>query len=213
MQLACVLLLHCSFDFCAYLSKPFEKKDIIIRLSMMFRRGLQLLGRIHVPARHFRAKGVKVAGIHEPAYLEELRPKFGFYDKLNLTLKGYDFVVLEKYQSYLNKAMTRKFDIKSTSAWSAPHQDLHHENLVDRSTAIDTTFMLRMYERNIQMEKALTTQLPILIEFIHATLPPGVTFSIDRHTKFDEDRLYFRDSVLEKLKEDQKSIRCRSAAR
>lgn len=133
------------------------------------------------------------------------RAAVGFYELVNLQLKGYDFVVLEKYQSYLHKTM-KKLDFKVSKAWSAPHQDLQVENLADRSTAIEHSHKIKVYERNIQMKEALVTKLPILIDIIHSTMPPGVSFNMRRHTPEDEGRLYFKDSVLEKLKEDLKDL-------
>lgn len=139
----------------------------------------------------------------EPAYLEELRPKTGYYDKLNLQLKGYDFTVLEKYQSYLHRVMNgMKFNV--INAYSGPHHDIQLDILAHRSTAINQTHKLKLYERNIMMKSALTTKLNILIDYIHATSPPGVTFTISEDV--DDKYLYFKDSVLEKYKEELREL-------
>lgn len=156
--------------------------------------------------RYLKAEGQRVLGLHEPQYLEELKPKVGYYELLDLQLFGYDFVTLEKYQSYLHKTMKR-LGFEVTDAWSAPYRELTLDVLADRSTAIESTYNLKIYERNLQMKNALVTKLPILIDVIHNTSPAGVTFNIDRHTQADEDRLYFRDTVLEKLKEDLKELK------
>ena len=151
--------------------------------------------------RYLQAEGVRVPGLHEPEYLEELKPKEGYYDLINVQLNGYDFVVLEKYQSYLHKTM-RKLKFEVTNAWATPCKELHLDILSDRSTAIESSYKIKIYERNIQAKSALVTKLSILIDIIHSTSPPGVTISIDRHSQADEDRLYFRDSVLENLKNE-----------
>lgn len=134
------------------------------------------------------------------------RALVGFYELVNLQLKGYDFVVLEKYQSYLHRTM-QKMDFKVVNAWSAPHQDLLIENLADRSTAIEHSNKIKIYERNIQMKEALVTKLPLLIDIIHMTMPPGVSFNIRRHSTEDGDRIYFKDSVLEKYREELQELR------
>lgn len=134
------------------------------------------------------------------------RALVGFYELVNLQLKGYDFVVLEKYQSYLHKTM-RKMNINVVNAWSAPHQDILIENLGDKSTAVEHSHKIKIYERNIQMKEALVTKLPILIDIIHMTKPPGVSFNIHEHTSEDEDRIYFKDSVLEKLREELQELK------
>lgn len=144
--------------------------------------------------------------LHEPAYLADLKPKVGYYELLNLQLRGYDFVVLEKYQSYLHKMMT-KMNIKVVKAWSAPHQELQMQLLGDRNTSIEQEYRLKIYERNIQMKDALVTKLPLLIDIINITSPPGVSFSIDRHTEAEDDRLCFKDSILENLKAELEELK------
>lgn len=147
-----------------------------------------------------------VPDLHEPAYLDDLKPKVGYYDLLNLQIKGYDFVVLEKYQSYLHKTM-KKMDFQVVKAWSVPCQELQLENLSDKSTAIENEYKIKIYERNLQMKDALVTKLPILIDIINITTPPGISFSIHRHSSDHEDRIYFKDSVLENLKEELQELK------
>lgn len=143
---------------------------------------------------------------HEPEYLEEMKPKVGYYDLLNLKLKGYDYVILEKYQSYLHKTM-KKMNFKVVDAWSIPHQDFQLDALGDKSNYVEASNKIKIYGRNIQIKEALVTKLPILIDIINMTSPPGVSFSIDRHSKADEDSLYIRDSVLEQLKEELQELK------
>lgn len=149
---------------------------------------------------------VAVPDLHEPAYLADLKPKVGYYELLNLQLKGYDFVVLEKYQSYLHKMMKR-MDIEVVKAWSAPHQELQMQLLADKSTSVEQQYKLKIYERNLQIKDALVTKLPILIDIINITSPPGVSFNIDRHTEADDNRLCFKDSVLENLKKELEELK------
>jgi len=161
----------------------------------------------YVQVRHLKAEGTKVADLHEPSYLQDLKPRVGYYELLNLQLKGYDYTVLQKYQGYLHKTMAKKLDINVTQSWPIQHQELKVDNLEPRSSAIEKSFKLNIYERNIQMKDLLVTRLSILIELIHSTLPPGVTFSIDHHKQEDEDRRYFRDSVLENLKKELQELK------
>lgn len=128
------------------------------------------------------------------------------YKLLDLQIKGYDYVVLEKYQSYLHKTM-KKMDFEVVKAWSVPHQELQFENLGDKTSAIENTYKIKIYERNLQMKNALTTKLPLLIDIINMTSPPGVSFSIVRHTDEEDDKIYFKDSVLQKLKEDLQELK------
>lgn len=163
----------------------------------MFRHIISLT---RIPSRKFNTKGQIIPELHEPKYLDQIRPNVGYYKYLNLQLRGYDFVILEKYQSHLHRFMLNKIHMITSSTWSTPHQEIKLDVLIDKSTAIDFTTNLRIYERNIQIKNALITKLPILLDYIHSTIPPGITFSIDRSSETDEKKLYFRDSVLDNLK-------------
>lgn len=98
-------------------------------------------------------------------------------------------------------------NINVVDAWSAPHQELELQLLADRSTSVEQDYKLKIYERNLQMRDALVTKLPILIDIINMTSPPGVSFNIDRHSTADEERLCFKDSVLENLKEELQELK------
>lgn len=173
---------------------------------MLFKSTCQRL-RMLTPVRHLKAVGTKVPDLHEPRYLDDLKPKVGYYDLLNLQLRAYDYAILEKYQSFLHKTMTKNLGVEITDAWSLPHQDLNVESLVDRSNAVESSYKLKIFERNIQLKNALITKIPILIDLIHYSLPPGVNFSIDRHTQTDEDKRYFKDSILENLKVELQELK------
>lgn len=151
---------------------------------------------IHISSRAY-VHEVKV--LDKPPYLDSLRPKVGFFKLINLSIMGYDYVILEKYQSYLHKTM-RKMDFKIVQTWPTPHRECRYDILQPESSGIVCSDKIWIYERNIQMKDALVTQLPILIDLINMTLPPGIWFTLDRHGKEAEDRRYFRDSTLEKLK-------------
>lgn len=144
--------------------------------------------------------------LDKPPYLDDMKPKVGYYELLNLSIRGYDFVVLEKYQSYLHKTM-RKMDFKIVQTWATPQQGCRYDLLQDESSGIARSDNLVTYERNLQMKDALVTKLPILIDLVNMTLPPGVWFNVDRHSEEAEDRRYFRDSTLEKLKEELQELK------
>lgn len=144
--------------------------------------------------------------LDKPPYLDSMKPKVGYYELLNLSIRGYDFVVLEKYQSYLHKTM-RKMEFKVVQTWATPQQECRYDILKDESSAIESNEKLFIYERNLQMKNALVTKLPILIDLVNMTLPPGVWFNVDRHSKEAEDRRYFRDSRLEELKAEYQELK------
>lgn len=169
----------------------------------------KLIGRAQISITNIRPQSSKPKVPYNPIEgppEADVGIKIGRYDLLDLQIKGYDFAVLEKYQSYLHRTM-KKMDITVTNGWSAPHQEIQVETLRELTTAVDNTYTLKIYERNLQMKDALVTKLSLLIDIIHMTSPPGVSFSIHRHSVADEDRLYFKDSVLEKLKQDLQELK------
>lgn len=119
---------------------------------------------------------------------------------------GYDYAVLEKYQSYIHKRM-RKMNFQVVKAWSTPHQELEMETLIDKSTAIESCHRIKVYERNIQFKDPDVNRLPLLVDTVHLTSPSGVYFNVIKHSKFEEDRIHFRDSVLESLKEELQELK------
>lgn len=144
--------------------------------------------------------------LDKPPYLDAMKPKVGYYELLNLSIRGYDYVILEKYQSYLHKTM-RKMQFKVVQTWATPQQECRYDIMKEESSGIVYSDKLVIYERNIQMKDALVTKLPVLIDLVTMTLPPGVWFNVDRHSKEAEDRRYFRDSTLEKLKEELQELK------
>lgn len=142
----------------------------------------------------------------EPAYIDELKPKVGHYPLLNVNIKGHDYVILEKYQSYIHKMML-KLNFEIVKTWSVPQRDLEFESLAHQSTATESSVRLSIHQRNLQVKDALVTKLPILIDAMHMTLPPGVSFSINHHIPSDEDILYYRDSRLESAKEELQELK------
>lgn len=143
----------------------------------------------------------KYKNLFEPAYIDEMKPKVGYYGLLNVRIKGHDYAILEKYQSYVHKTM-RKLDLKVVKSWSCPHKELEVESLAHQTSAVVSNLKLNLYERTLQIKEAQVTKLTILIDVLNMTLPPGVSFGIQLHTQEQEDQLYFRDSRLEKLKEE-----------
>lgn len=134
----------------------------------------------------------------EPPYLEALRPKVGYYNLVNLTIRGYDFALLEKYQSYVHKTLKR-LDFKVTKSWASPYQELQLESLAHASSVVESVTRVKVYERNLQMKNALVTHLSLLIDILTMTTPKGVTFSLEEHNPSFDDKIYFKDSILEGL--------------
>ncbi|KHN83032.1 39S ribosomal protein L48, mitochondrial [Toxocara canis] len=145
----------------------------------------------------------------EPKYLYE--PKFEDprvypeYDLINVRLQGYDYVPLEKFQSYVHKIAKRfKFEIVESYAVAAKTERVvvYKPN----STLVESEIELATYDRVIRIAKVPTVRLPLFIFLIHTHLPIGVKLTVKGHEKADEDYRYIPDLLLKQKQEELKSL-------
>ncbi|XP_057671966.1 39S ribosomal protein L48, mitochondrial [Diorhabda carinulata] len=140
-------------------------------------------------------------GIYEPSYLEGMKSKIPLFDALNIQLKGYNFDVLEHYQKFLHN-MLKNMDINVEECWALPAQKMKITTFKPKSEIIHNQYDLKIYERIVQMTDISTTQLPLVIRAIEASLPAGVTVQIRPHEDSDEEVRYVPDVELNTLKSE-----------
>ncbi|CAF4966641.1 unnamed protein product, partial [Rotaria sp. Silwood1] len=102
--------------------------------------------------------------IYEPPYLFEtdLYPN---YPLLAVSIRGYDYVVLEGYFRYIQK-LAKSLDIKVPEAVAIPAKSSRVTILKPRSTQIDVEHHLNLYHRILKLAKVKATIAPILFECI-----------------------------------------------
>ena len=65
-------------------------------------------------------------------------------------MKGYDFDILESFQSYVHN-LAENIGLDVSEAWATPSTSWNVHTYAEESTAIKDTYNLRLYERNVQL--------------------------------------------------------------
>ncbi|CAL4139292.1 unnamed protein product, partial [Meganyctiphanes norvegica] len=126
-------------------------------------------------------------------------PQVPTYPPLNVSLKGYDFTVLEHYGKWVhNTALNMDIDVED--GWATPCKKLKIQNLRPGTSKMETEYMLNVYERNIKVLDLTSTLAGTFIEVIQAGLPEGVELSLREHTQLDTEIRYIPDLELKDLK-------------
>ncbi|CAF0907523.1 unnamed protein product [Rotaria sordida] len=142
--------------------------------------------------------------IYEPPYLFEtdLYPN---YQLLSVSIRGYDYVVLEGYFRYIQK-LAKSLDIKVPEAVAIPAKSSRVTILKPRSTQIDVEHHLNLYHRIVKFAKVKATIAPILFECIRLNIPEGVELKIDIPNIADDEFRYVPDVELKQLQSELHAI-------
>ncbi|CAH2013696.1 unnamed protein product [Acanthoscelides obtectus] len=144
-------------------------------------------------------------GLYEPHYLDEMKSKTPLYDTLNIILRGYDYPILENYQKQLHNLL-KNMEIDVEESWAIPPQHIQISTYKPKSDLVQSQFLLKTYERIIQITDVPSIQLPIIIRVIEAGLPAGVSVNIRPHEEADEENRYIPDSELNALKSELEEL-------
>jgi large subunit ribosomal protein L48 len=148
--------------------------------------------------------------IYEPDYLD-IKPEIPLHETLNVSLRGYDFAVLESFAKYVHQlANSLSLD---TEAFPVPARTSRVQIL--KSTGqVETEYNLELYERVIQIDGLKSTLAPTLFEVLQLNTPAGIQVSVKPPTPEEEEFRYVPDltllelksqiAELEKAKEDRK---------
>ncbi|KAH9632352.1 hypothetical protein HF086_010277 [Spodoptera exigua] len=136
--------------------------------------------------------------LYEPDYLISMEPDEPVYDCLNLQLKGYDFALLEAYQSQLHK-YAEVMGIQVDECWATPAQKIKVQRFKPGGTAVDAEYNLNIYERNVTDVPAWA--LGTLLRVARALLPEGCTLRVHDHEIAHEEIRYVPDNQLIELKQ------------
>ncbi|XP_029652913.1 39S ribosomal protein L48, mitochondrial [Octopus sinensis] len=126
-----------------------------------------------------------------------LPPEIEPYEALCIEMKGYDFVVLEKFACYVHKMCDNLGH--NCEAFAMPAKSLHVSTYRPQSTVTDNTYELQVYERNVLLQDLTNTALPPLISLFTCHLPEGVTLRVRHHTADDDANRYIPDRQLREL--------------
>ncbi|RZF39161.1 hypothetical protein LSTR_LSTR005789 [Laodelphax striatellus] len=136
---------------------------------------------------------------YDPPYLESMKSKIPLHDTLDIQIKGYDFALVESYQSFIHSiANTMGVDVED--CWATPATQTKINRYKPRSALPEAEYNLSLYERNVQIVDVPSTTFALYLEVIQAALPQGVSITVVPHLdEYDEVR-YVPDYELDELK-------------
>ena len=71
-----------------------------------------------------------------------------------LQIKGYDFEILESFQSYIHN-LAENIGVDVGDAWATPATTWKVHTYAEESTVVKETYTLQLYERNVQIGKTI----------------------------------------------------------
>lgn len=152
-------------------------------------------------ARHVSTTSCRRDERFEPPYLHDKTPKADTYPLINIQMKGYDFPVLQGYQSWVHKAL-ENMGINVSDSWATPCQTMSITRMQkEKKDAVEDTIQLKTYERTVQVSELPCTAVPVMLEALQAALPQGVDLYIDHHSKEVEDIRYVPNRELKELRQ------------
>lgn len=137
--------------------------------------------------------------VFEPDYLDSAGLVPPIYPPINVQVKGYDFEILESFQSYIHN-LAENMGLDVSDAWATPATSWNAYTYDAESTIVKETYKLHLYERNIQIVNVQTTELPVLVDIVRKTLPEGVTLSIHEHKAEHKEARFISDPFIDGLR-------------
>ncbi|XP_029663100.1 uncharacterized protein LOC115235438 [Formica exsecta] len=137
--------------------------------------------------------------LYEPDYLETGKSKFPLLPMINIQIKGYDYSVLECYQTFMDK-LADSMQIDVDNSWALPPQELKIQKYKTGTMTVISEYNLKIYERYTQLSEVSAIKCSILIRALEASLPQGVTLNVDTFDPALERKRYVPDKELLDLK-------------
>jgi large subunit ribosomal protein L48 len=135
----------------------------------------------------------------EPDYLETEGVTIPLYPPLNIQLKGYNFDVLEQFQSWVHR-LAENMGVDVPSAWATPAQSLVITTFQEGGLRPKDSYNVYLYERNVKVVNLRSVDASTLIDVIQRALPEGVQFSLHEHSVEAEELRWIADPFIDKLR-------------
>ncbi|GFO34612.1 39S ribosomal protein l48, mitochondrial [Plakobranchus ocellatus] len=143
-------------------------------------------------------------GLWEPSDLKT-EPDIPEFDTIHISMKGFDYPVLESYAKYVHKAVDTMFDLES-DAWPVPAKSTQIKTFHPNSAAVNDKYDLQKYERTVMVEDVPITTLPILLEFVRKNCPEGVEVFVKEPDPQEEEERYVPDYEVIELQKEKEAI-------
>jgi len=145
----------------------------------------------------------KELGFYDPPYLEREGP-FPNYELLRLSIKGYDFAVLENYFEYM-KVLFQKLNMVFED-YAMPARSKQIKTFQLFGSNIDKEYNLKVYERVIEVKNLKSTMAPLIFEVIQLNLPEGVEFKVGFHSFEENEFRYIPDLELQDKRKELEEL-------
>merc|ERR1719402_538695 len=86
----------------------------------------------------------------EPDYLDSAGPVIPTYPPLNIQMRGYNFDLLESFQSYVHN-LAENMGVDVHDAWVTPPRTFKICTFFEEGTRVRDEHNLNLYERNVQV--------------------------------------------------------------
>ena len=149
--------------------------------------------------------GLPTRKVFEPEYLDSAGIVPSTYPPINIQLKGYDFDILESYQSYVHN-LAENIGLGVAEAWATPCTSLNVHTYAEGSTSIKESYKLHLYERNVHLENVQCTDLPVLIDLLRRTVPEGVKLSIHEHKAEHYEARFIPDPFIDGIRSELNTL-------
>lgn len=135
----------------------------------------------------------------EPDYLDSAGPEIPVYPPINIQIKGYNFDVLESFQSWIHN-MSENMGITVSESWATPGKSYEMTTYLEGGTMAKSSFNVNMYERNVQVSEMRSVDAPLLLDTIRRALPEGVSLSLHEHAVEMAEERWIADPFIDSLR-------------
>jgi len=137
----------------------------------------------------------------EPDYLDSSVPEIPTYPPINIQMRGYNFEVLESYQSFVHN-FAENMGVDVEEAWVTPAKSLKVSTFHEGGTRVKSEFSLNLFERNVQVVNLRSVDATILFDSIRAALPEGVQLSMHPHTQEHYEARFIPDPFINSIRSE-----------
>ncbi|KAJ8673485.1 hypothetical protein QAD02_004747 [Eretmocerus hayati] len=145
------------------------------------------------------------SSIYEPDYLEAMKPPYPLYPPLLVRIRGYDYPVIENYQSWIHR-IANHMKFKVADSYPMPAKELKVVRYKTGTTVIDAEYLLKIYERDLKVTDIPSVRFPIFLWAVKKAIPVGVMLDIEEWTWEQENKRFIPNPRLLELKAEIEEI-------
>lgn len=162
------------------------------------------------------ASALYLKQLHEPQYLQLLKPGTPFYESLNVRVRGFDFPILESYVRWLQQVCASDLRLTTSAFWGVPAVSLRLDAYQSSVTSgggghrldVSCSDHVRLHERTLQLRYVTTVAAGALAEAAMCGKPAGVTVRLSVHdVALDDDVRFIPDLQLEAMQQELELLR------